>query len=468
MTNVSIVGNEADDRAVQLAQTINKVNSIVSESLGIGIPGEDPTENVTSSQVNYSGTVARNLHRSLDIVSRIIDSPASDAMKNGFEIETNQDELGINKLIQERLDSLDFDKKAFEFIRDTRLYTRGGLIYPIIKEMNMDSHRTHLSRPLFVSTVEKIEALNIIPDEMISFTIQNYDPHAKGFGEIDRLYIQGQQTAQNRIFHFVNGLDIYRQRGVSMLDKIVVACKGLAIAEWTIQNLLLRYRALVVKYPSTEAVSQNPKRQRALKGLLDKIKINFTSKSVASVPNNYEFEYLETKFTGLKEATQFLYEYLASVSHVPQSKIKGSSMGELASAERDERAYYEDVETFEQQGKVRPLLDFIIPFTLWEKKGKIFNRLWNNGINPDSVTWKIKFNPIASTDSLQQAQIDLINAQRDSIEIDKGVVKPEEVRRENHPELEEYVPDGFSETSQFGNMGIQELNKFMETFPLNG
>ena len=104
------------DRELELARTISKVNSIVSESLGIGIPGSDPTENITTQHVDYSGSKARDLHRSLDIVSRIVDSPASDALRNGFEITTNYDELKLPALIKDRLKELQFNKKAFNFI----------------------------------------------------------------------------------------------------------------------------------------------------------------------------------------------------------------------------------------------------------------------------------------------------------------------------------------------------------------
>jgi phage-related protein (TIGR01555 family) len=450
---------------IQLAQEINKINSIVSESLGIGFNGSDPTEAITTQDRFYSGSDARNWHRSLDTVSAIIDTPSKDALRNGFKIKTNYDDLGIGEMVLEKLKELKFNKKAFRYLIDTKLYSRGATVYPIIKQSGMDQRRTFLNTPLLKSNIQKIECLNIIPEEQISFMMQNYDPHATGYGEIDKFYIQGAQMAENRYLHYVESMDIYRNRGVTMLDKILTGCKGLAIAEWTIQNLFLRYRALIVKYPAAQAVSQDPKQKAGLMKLIQQIKLQFTSKSVASVPDNYDFEYLETKFAGLKEGTDFLYEYLATTSKVPQSQIKGSAKGELASAEKDQRDYYETtVQSGEQKQKLTPLLDYLIPYILWEQEGDVNYKLRMNGINPDSITWDIEYNPLQSVNPLQDAQIKLINSQTNATEIQSGVLKPEEARAEAHPELEDFIPEGFDETSQFSTMGMEGLSNFMDQF----
>jgi phage-related protein (TIGR01555 family) len=184
------------------------------------------------------------------------------------------------------------------------------------------------------------------------------------------------------------------------------------------------------------------------------------------VPNNYEFEYLQTQFAGLKEATSFLYEYLATTSQVPQSIIKGSALGELASAEKDQRDYYEKVQSDEQQGKIKPLLEFLIPFLLWERDGTINKVLKDNFIDPDTIKVEIEFNPLQSVNPLQDAQIGLIEAQTDATNITNGVIKPEEARSERFPELESFIPGDFKETSQFATMGQEQLMEFFKSVQL--
>lgn len=417
---------------------IRRVNSIVSDQLGIGMEGQDPTENLTTNEKNYFGTGARHIYRTLDIVQRIIDSPAVDALRQGFKIKTNYDEIGIGDLLLDRLNELDANEKIKQFLIDSRLYSKGALMLPIVREFDMPPDRSHLSSIFRFNNLERVEDFNIIPEDYYYYEVQQYDTLARNFGEIDSLYVQGQFIHPSRYFLFVHSLDFNLQRGISILDRIVVACKGLNVAEWTITNLLLKYRALILKYPSSEVLNTTEEKKAKLKNLIDDIKLRFTSKSVAAVPSNYEFEYLQTTLSGLREATDYLYSYLSSVSKVPQSIIKGSAQGELASAEKDERTYNEIVKTDEQKGKLEKLLRFILPYLLYEKSSDIYNVLEKNGVPPSDVTCDIEFEPLQSVNPLQEAQIKLIDAQRSSIEIDKRISTSEEIRRELHPEREEF------------------------------
>lgn len=444
---------------------LQRINAIVSQQLGIGIDGQDPTNNITSASIHRSGAFARNVYKNLDVVSRIIDSPAEDALRSGFTLKTNFDDLGLPEMIQKRLTELKFTQQAFKYLRDTRLYDRGGLMHPVIKQRVMDSGRLFLTQPIIKWDIERVVKLNVVPDEMFTFTVQNQDPFAVDFDEINRMMVMGKDLSFDRFIHHINGLDLQTMRGVSVLDKIEVACKGLAIAEWTIQNLLLRYRSLLIKYPRAEAAQKTPRKQKALLKLMDAIKLTFSSKSVASMPDNYSFEILETKLTGLKEGTDFLYSHLASVSNVPQSIIKGSAQGELASAEKDQRDYYEYVQSSEQQRKVKPLLDYIIPFLLWESEGEIRKKLNAHGIRPDTVVVDITFNPLQSVNPMQDAQINFIEAQTAQVKIQNRIITSEQAQEMLHPELEKLVQDIEKDTNQFANMDMEGLGKFLNQFP---
>lgn len=422
-------------------QHLRKINSIVSDQLGIGIAGQDPTENITTLDRQFHGTQARLIYRSLDIVQRIIDSPAKDAIKEWFKIETNYPEFSLGEMILDRLDSLNARKQILEFLIYSRLYSRGAVFFPVIQEKMMMPDRAHLRNNLDLWNIDEIEDLNIIHEDFFYYNIQSFDPFARGFGRPLFVNIHGINVDPSRFFLHINSLDLYRQRGISILDRIVVACKGINIAEWTIQNLLLRYRALLVKYPAKEINSTSKERKSKLSSLIDDIKLKFSSKSVAAVPSNFEFEYLQTSFTGLKEATDFLYSFLSSVTRVPQSIIRGSSQGELASAEKDQRDYYGVVESEEQNAKVKPLLDFLIPMIIFERKGKIFNTLMRHGINPADVTYKVDFNPLQSINPLQDAQIRLTDSQRAEIDMRSGVRDSIEIRDELYPQLERQVPN---------------------------
>ena len=425
----------------EVLRNISKINSIVSQQLGIGIAGQDPTENITTLDRQFHGQEARHIYRSLDIVQRIIDTPAKDALKEWFKIETNYPEFELGKRIDERLQSLDAKNQILQFLIYSRLYSRGTILFPVIREWDMLPDRSHLRSRLFHQNIEAIEDLNIIHEEFFYYNIQSYDPFAIGFGRPEFVNVHGVNLDFSRFFLHINSLDIYRQRGISILDRVVVACKGINVAEWTIQNLLLRYRSLLVKFPANEINSKDQQRQSMVQELIQTIKLKFTSKSVAAIPDNYEFEYLQTSLTGLKEATDFLYAFLASVTRVPQSILKGSAQGELASAEKDQRDYYDLVKSEEQEAKVKPLLDFLIPMILYEKQGEIYPMLLSNGIDPAAVTFKVEFNSLQSVNPLQDAQTKLIDSQRAEVDQRSGVRDSMEIREELYPNLDRQIPN---------------------------
>ena len=419
------------------ARYITKINSLVSEQLGIGKFQGDPLELIETTDRIFFGGVARKEYRGLDIVQRIIDSPAKEALRAGYKIETNFDTgLGIGKLFEERLAELKDTEKFTQFLINSRLYSRGGLMFPVIDEVGMVEGRGHLNRKLEDFSINRIESLNVPPEDMFFYHIQSFDALARDFGEILTINIHGRDIHKSRVNFAILGLDIFRQRGISVLDRILIACKALNIAEWTIANLLLRYRALIVKYPAKEIHQQTAKKKAKLTELTRDIMRKFTSKSVAAIPDNYEFEYLQTTFTGLNEATIFLYEYLSSVSGVPQSIIKGSAKGELASAEKDQRDYYETIQSEEQQGKLEPLIQFLKPMILNEKQGEIYPILMKHGLLSDDVELTVVFNPMHSVNPLQDAQINLIKAQTGAIDLQSGTRDADEIRQADYPNLD--------------------------------
>ncbi len=442
----------AYSQAMEVARYVQRENSIISDDLGIAKLGDDALESIGVRDRLFHGSQARSIYRGLDIVQRIVDAPGHDAMKNGFTIKTNLDEeYNLGTLIFNRLKSLKHKKKFIDFVVFSSLYARGSLLTPVISEGGMMQDRSHWMRELDLRNINEIESLNVIPEDYFFYQTNHMDALAKDFGEITSLQVNGQVLDDSRYKICVQNLDIFRQSGMSTLDRIYTACLALNIANWTIAHLLLRYRSLIIKYPAKEASRNTPakkgnsqakavKKQSENKGTLEKMvemfRTAFTSKSVAAIPNTYDATYLETKFTGIREATEFLYEYLATVSGRPQSIIKGSAMGQLASAEKDERAYFDDVKANVQEAKLEPLIQFLAPIIMAERKGDIRPILDAHGINIEDIEIDVEFNPMQAVNEMTDAQVGLIKAQTGAIDISGQVRNAEEVRKDNHSRLD--------------------------------
>lgn len=424
---------------------LKRINAIVSDQLGIGTFEGDPLESITVKDKAIFGGQAREQYRGLDMVARVIQSPARDALKNGFTLKTNYDEtVDLGRLIAERLEELDYKKHLEQFVINFGLYSRGALMYPVLQESQMDRDRTHLRNKLDYSKIEKIEKINIVREDLFFYIIQAWDPLARDFEDFQKLTVGGQDVHKSRVFHRVDNLDPVMQRGVSMLQRIITALRGVNMANWTISNLLMRYRTAVLSYPAAEAAKMASDNagggmKSAIGKLIQKIKMNFTSKSIASIPDNYKLEYVETSFTGIKEAVDFQWDYVAAVTHIPQSIFKGSAQGELASAKRDGEIWNAHVKADYQVGLLEPAVKWLCDLIKWEQAGEVFQACQKYGISPDDVTVEIDWNPLDVPDPLSAAQIDNMEVQTAILEIQNGIKTVDEVKRDRSPEKDDFA-----------------------------
>lgn len=453
-TSLTIEAPTSLDSAMSNIRELTRANSIISQQLGINMQGEDPTKNINVTDSPIFGAEARLKYRGMDVVQRVIDAPAQDALRQGFKIKTNYDDEGIelDKLLMERLESLDYKRRFQQFLIYSRLYSRGALMYPVVRESGMLPSQSHLGNPLKLESVEKVVRLNIVREELFSYMLQSYDPLASDFEDFMHVWITGRDIHPSRFHLLVQSLDPVRQRGVSTLERVYTACMGINIAEWTITQLLLRYRALLVKFPHEElarvkAGEKNGLKQRIAE-MIYQIKTQFSSKSVVGVPSNYEFEYLQTSFDGLKEATDFLYSFLSTVTRIPQNILRGSAQGELASSEKDQRDYYELVKAEEQAAKLEPAIQWLLPFLIYEREGQVYQRCKQYGIDLADVNPIIEFNPLQSVNPLTDAQIFNTKVNTYALAANSGLFPPEALKDEAMRDVFPHL-----DRSQFTEMG---------------
>ena len=452
--------------------TITRANALYSDALGINTEGGDPTKSIDVVESTIFGPEARIKYRSLDVVQRIIDAPAHDALRQGFTIKTNYDEYKIGNLLMERLESLDYKRVLLKWLIYSRLFSRGALMVPVVQETNMLPGRHHLKAPLKFANLEKVEKLNVVREELFSYRVQSYDPLASNFEDFEYVNVFGINLDPSRYYLLVQSLDPVRQRGISTLEKINTACMGLNIAEWTIVQLLLRYRSLIVKYNSEELtrILASGKNDSAgvkakMAELLNTIKMQFTSKSVAAMPSTYDAQYITTSFDGLKDATDFLYAFLSTTSRVPQNIIRGSAQGELASSMKDQRDYYELVKSEEQNIKLDGILQFIFPYLIHEKDGKIYDLCMRKGISLNDINPKVAFNPLQSVDPMQDAQIRFTEAQTFSLLQQGGLVDSEVIKADVYSKLFPHaeIPDFPDMASELVNAPADPWGLFEKT-----
>jgi len=414
--------------------TIQKINGMYNASMGIGDYNSDPIESMTVVETPVFGTQARLLYRNLDLMQRIIDSPVNDSLKNGYEITTNLDaELGINDMISERLEELHFDDAMRQFAIHSRLYSKGGLIYPVVREFE----ESRPDQPLNFYNLERIDALNVVYEEHITYFTQIINPLTKDYGNIKQLYLLGNAIHPSRYFLHVLSFDPFLYRGISILDRVKRAVYGINIANWTVTELLRRYRVLLVEFDPKNLALMTGEQKTDAKTVLELITRRATSKSTVPIPAGAKFEYLQSQLTDIDKAIGTLYDFLGAVTEIPQRKIRGSAGGELAAADTDERQYHEMLESKMHKMTFDPMMRFVIDMVVNERKGKIFKTLFDNDVFPEQLEIDIKFNPIASVNPETEARIEVYRAQADATDIQSGVISPD-IARKLRPRYESF------------------------------
>lgn len=426
-------------------------NALISDSMGIGFPETDPIENIDAIDTPIFGGQARIIYRGLPIVQRIIDIPAMDCLRPDFHVTTKFDKYGIGELIHERFEELKYREKFIRWLIHSRLYSRGALMLPILRETNMRPDRLHYQQKLDLNYLERIESLNVIREDLFYYIVQQFDPFAANFEDFESVNVLGQPVHPSRSYLYVSSLDPTRQRGTSVLERILIACKGLNIAQWSIAQNLLKYRTAVLSFPAKEldriqAGTKDGAKTNIAK-LLDSIKMQFSAKSAVAMPDTYKLDYLTTSFEGLQNATNYLNEFLSMVSHIPQSIIKGSAEGDIASARENKRNYYELIESEERHNKLVPAMLWVAKLIIHEREGKVFQRLRQYGINPHEVHPLIEFEPMSSVDPLTDAQVDFTKMQTAALAIERQIMNPDEARRELYPELTGYSTGEYDDSS---------------------
>ena len=157
-----------------------KQKSLFSEQRGIGTD-EDNLRQMSARQSNMGAQHARVLYRGLDMLQRVIDAPVEDSLRNGWKQTTSLQEPELDGIMAKRYRELIFNKKLELFMKWTRLYPRGAILYPVLTERVMDLDKAHLSTPLDMNEIEKIETLNVIPEDKFHLIVKPDDPLAKEF-----------------------------------------------------------------------------------------------------------------------------------------------------------------------------------------------------------------------------------------------------------------------------------------------
>ena len=378
------------------------------------------------------------------LFSRIIDLPAEEAVKHGFEIDGLADG-DVKDFYNECIDELDWEEKAMLGLKWARLF--GGSLGVMLIN---DGHG--LEEPLDWHNIKSIDDIRIYDRSIISpdyTSINQYDGYRGGdpFGVrgsrlgMPETYmvssIYGTFTVhESRCLIFQNGVlperttnSIYRMWGLPEYIRIKKAVRDVEVAHGMAPKMLDRsvqaiykMQNLALELATEEGEANVLKRLQIIdlaRGLLNSIVID---------TDGEDYDFKSFSFSGVADVINTTCNYLSAITNIPQTVLFGRSpAGMNATGQGDLENYYNYIERIQKRmlkGNLRYLLSIVSAAGLHTKEIKEVPPL------------KIEFNPLWSMSEqekvaldLQKAQVAQTNANTANVYVQMQAVDPEEVRR---------------------------------------
>lgn len=400
------------------------------------------------------------LYEGNGLFSKIIDTPAEEALKHGFDLNLKSDEL--NAFVEDALDNLEWEEKAATAIKWARLYG-GALIVMLI-----DDGRG-LEEPVDWEHIRSIDELrvyerSIVQPDYASLYQQDYGGKGVGnrvskFGQPEYYYVSSIygsfKVHESRCLVFRNGVlpeqtsnATYLFWGMPEYVRIRRALRETVTAHTDSVKLLERsvqaiysMKGLASLLTTDDGENQVLKRLQLVdtsRGLLNSIAID-------SEGEQYDFKTFQ--FSGVKDVIDATCNMLSALTNIPQTILFGRSpAGMNATGDSDFESYYNFVEKIQRlmlKRNLRTLLDVV------------FRAGIASGDVAEEPDYKLEFKPLWSLSDTEQAAVDqtkaqtaLAKAQTAQAYVDMQALDPTEVRRRLASDEEFDVEDIISEDDE--------------------
>ena len=400
------------------------------------------------------------LYEGNGLFSKIIDTPAEEALKHGFDLNLKSDEL--NAFVEDALDDLEWEERAATAIKWARLYG-GALIVMLI-----DDGRG-LEEPVDWEHIRSIDELrvyerSIVQPDYASLYQQDYGGKGVGnrvskFGQPEYYYVSSIygsfKVHESRCLVFRNGVlpeqtsnATYLFWGMPEYVRIRRALRETVTAHTDSVKLLERsvqaiysMKGLASLLTTDDGENQVLKRLQLVdtsRGLLNSIAID-------SEGEQYDFKTFQ--FSGVKDVIDATCNMLSALTNIPQTILFGRSpAGMIATCDSDFESYYNFVEKIQRlmlKRNLRTLLDVV------------FRAGIASGDVAEEPDYKLEFKPLWSLSDTEQATVDqtkaqtaLVKAQTAQAYVDMQALDPTEVRRRLASDEEFDVEDIISEDDE--------------------
>lgn len=389
---------------------------------GLGICGRDKKMN---GQFLLTKILAQQeldqMYRTDGLTRRIIDLFSNEMIRQGWEIEGDQEGQCLLKL-----EELKSNLHLTNLIKWARLYGGAVCVMGIADGLALDE-------PVDENAIRNIEWLHVF-DRYQSFSRDGTfeaDLNSPNYGYPNVYTINDNRTGAVFYVHYSRILrvdwSILPPRwqnfnngwGDPLMQSIYEELRNYASVFSSTATMMQDFVNAILSIPDLSSIMAS---QCGEQNLMKRLNIFNLAKSMTNlgiIDANEKYEKVTTNVSGISEILDRFMISLSAVCGIPVTLLFGrSAAGMNSTGDNDVRNFYDAVKQ-EQECKLKPVLEKLIRYIMLSKDGAFL------GVEPDN--WSIQFVPLWQNTEEQEAIVRKIVAETDAIYIDRGVLDPAEV-----------------------------------------
>lgn len=372
------------------------------------------------------------------LAQRVSSLPAEAAVKNGFKIEGDEDNLII-----QHLDTIGAEEKLIEALTWARHFGR-SCIFMIMDDGGEEMDPVNWDRLQNIKSLEVYDKQCIIED--FSGYLINDDPSDTQFGKPEWYQITPPLSGRTLYIHhsrlliFDGDFLPTHERiargggGMSCLEGIVKAIRRSDTAHSTALNALERVSISLTKLKNLGEILSTTGGDEKIQKRLDLLDMAKNILNTMALSTDDEYQVFNVPMTGIPELLDSFGQYVSALSGIPFTVLFGRAPAGLNSTgDGDLENYYNDVCGKVQRKMLKPKLEQLIKTVQYCKQGPTKGK--------ELESWNIKFNPLWVPTEKEVAETEKLLAEKDEIimktlalAVDKQMLDPSEGRnylREN-------------------------------------
>lgn len=400
---------------------------------GLGQIGKDKRESTIPVVDLMSYNTMASVYRASDLAARVVDMPASDMMREGFEVRIPDDEE-MTEALGGFMEELGVDDAFIQALKWKRAY--GGSLILI----GANDGAVDLSQPLVEDKIKSIDFLNVF-DAFEARPIEwQENPLKRGFSTATMFQINphGMTTAlsgiqrvhASRCLTFTGPLANRRQlreaaSGIAQGwgDSVLVRCVKLMRdydAAWgSVSNLLHDFAQAVYKIKGLSAALLADK-DKTIKKRFQLINLGRSIINATLLDaDQEEFERKTQSISGVPETLKEFQARVSAAAEIPVNKLFGTSASGMNSAgDAEERTWYDKIRSM-QKLETKTQVSRLAKLVMLAKDSPA------KGVEPEN--WTTCFHSLWQQSDTDKADVRFKNAQTDKIYHDLGVASTEDI-----------------------------------------